>query len=77
MKVKFKGIIRGVYSELQREFPSEPAVLVYEGDTLEDVVVGLVLSEWIYALYVNGKRIANPERYLKRKGIWNQCIRTA
>lgn len=71
-----KGIVRGTYSELQKDYPNEPALISFQGDSLEEVVTGLVLPEWIYNLYVNGKRIVNPKRYLKSKGIWNQCIRS-
>jgi hypothetical protein len=78
MKVQLKGIVRGTYSDMQEAFEetNEPAVLVATGKSLEEVVVGLALPEWIYVLKVNGKRIVDPVRYLKRKGIWNQCVRS-
>lgn len=68
-KVQFKGIIRGIYSEYEREELPAPSILVFEGETLEEVIGGLVLDEWIFVLRVSGKRIANPKRYLKTKHI--------
>lgn len=78
MKIQFKGIVRGTYSHYVAEgaiSPQESPVATFIGNSLEEVVAGLALPEWIYTLHVNGRRIANPERYLKSKGIWNKCIR--
>ena len=78
MKFQLKGIVRGAYSEYTEFggiYGSSSPVLKLEGNSLDEVVTGLALPEWIYILYVNGKRIVDPVRYLKRKGLWNQCIR--
>jgi hypothetical protein len=79
MKYQLKGIVRGTYSDMQELFEEhrEPAVLVVSGESLEEVVSGLALPEWIYHLYVDGKRIVDPVRYLKRKKLWKQCVREA
>lgn len=77
---KIKGIVRGSYSQYQRfedEFGKLNPVMCFEGKVLEDVLSGLVLPEWIYCLYVNGRKIVDPERYLKRKGVWKDCVRIA
>jgi hypothetical protein len=76
-KFVFKGIIRGTFSQHQAllEEAKAPAIMTFVGKTLTEAVSGLALLEWMYVLKVNNRRIVNPERYLKRKGIWKDCIR--
>lgn len=73
--IKFVGIIRGTYSEMQAIGEGTQVVHNISGTTLDGVLDNLVLPEWIYKLYVNGRRIANPEKYLKRKGLWANYVR--
>lgn len=67
--IVLKGIVRGTFSYLQSVCPEEPAVLEFKGETLHEVVNGLVLDEWIFTLKVNGRRIKNPFQYIKRSGL--------
>lgn len=69
MKYQFKGIIRGVVSELQHVGYEKAAVESYEADDLHDLLKELLLDEWIFILKVNNRRIKNPFAYIKKKGL--------
>lgn len=58
-----------MYSELHRDsLDLDDAVITIEENNLFEIIYGLDLSQWIFKLYVNGRRIKNPEQYLLRKG---------
>jgi hypothetical protein len=46
--VKFVGMIRGGFSEMQNLFPETHPVITYIGPSVEAVTDGLELDEWIY-----------------------------
>jgi hypothetical protein len=77
MKVSFKGIVRGAYSDYQHGMDDSEnlSVMKFSGSSLEEALKGLVLPEWIFILKVNGRRISDPVKYLKLKGVWHMCIR--
>lgn len=78
MTYQFKGIVRGSFSKYQAwGFENEQETIwKFESMDLKELFVDhLVLPEWIFTLRVNGKKIVDPVRYLKRKGIWNMCLR--
>jgi hypothetical protein len=78
MKIQFKGIVRGGFSKYQAwglEANDNPVVYTECGSDLRSVLEGFVLPEFLFTLHVNGRRIANPEKYLKEKGVWQYCIR--
>lgn len=67
--VVLKGIVKGAYSYYQGGCCEEHPVMQFTGSTLEEVINGLVLDEWIFTLKVNGRRIKNPFQYIKRSGL--------
>lgn len=73
MKVEFKGIVRGAFSnyQLASEMFGErtPCFYQFVGSSVEQVLSELCIEEWIFVLKVNGKRVKNPIDYFKRKGL--------
>lgn len=69
MKVELKGIVRGTFSKYQTFTLEDAPVMVFTGSTLEEVVTGLALEEWMFVLRVNGIRIKDAFSYLERKGL--------
>jgi hypothetical protein len=74
-KVEFKGIVRGGFSQFQQVSEAEgwadknPSVFEFVGESIESVLQGLCIEEWIFTLKVNGKRIKSPIEYIRRKGL--------
>lgn len=68
--VLFKGIIRGACSEIQSEERYLKPIYQYTGSTIEEVLDGLVLDEWIFTIHINGRPIRNIKQYLKIRGLW-------
>lgn len=61
--VELVGIVRG------SSYLGEDPIYHVCAPNLEQLTAGIIIPEWIYKLYINGRRIMNPERYLKRKGV--------
>lgn len=75
MKIEFKGIVRGSYSDTQKYAESEgwadelSVMYRFVGNSLHDILKELLIDQWIFILKVNGKRIKEPLEYIKRKGL--------
>lgn len=67
--IVFKGIVKGAYSEYQAVGLDEAPVMCFGGNTLREVLQGLVIEEWTFILKVNGRRIKNVANYIKRQGL--------
>lgn len=75
MKVEFKGIVRGAYSQFQQDAEkdgwaeSNLSVFSFIGTSVNEILDGLAIDEWIFVIKVNGKRIKDPFDYIQRKGL--------
>jgi hypothetical protein len=71
MSVVLTGIVRGAFGKYGASFrdiyDSTSPVLVIKGKSLESVISGLALDEWLFTLRVNGRRVKDPMRYIERK----------
>jgi hypothetical protein len=67
VKVQFKGIVKGAYSNYQSCGLEEPPVMKFEGGTVHSVLKGLAIEEWTFILTVDGKRIADVPAFIKKK----------
>lgn len=67
--IVFKGIVKGLFSFNQTCGYEESPVMQFEGNSLHEVIDGLVIDEWSFVLKVNGRRIKNPFNYIKRSGL--------
>lgn len=63
-RVELVGIVRGA-SYMNEADP----IYHVSAPNIEQLVSEIIIPEWIYKLFINGRRIMNPERYLKRKGV--------
>lgn len=69
MKIMFKGIVKGAFSEYQASGIEEAPVIKFEGNSLHEVLHGLAIDEWTFILKVNGRRIKDVFSYIKRHGL--------
>jgi hypothetical protein len=67
--IVFKGIVKGSYSKFQACDCETAPVMSFEGNSLHEVIQGLVIEEWTFILKVNGRRIRNVANYIKRQGL--------
>ncbi|MFJ2042188.1 hypothetical protein ACIOBL_01220 [Paenibacillus taichungensis] len=69
MKYEFKGIVRGTFSQYQTFGCVENPVVSFSSNDLHEMLDGLAIDEFIFVIKVNGRRIKDPIRYIKRLGL--------
>ena len=69
MKYQLKGIVRGTFSQYQTFGYAENPVVTLSSNDLHEMLDGLALDEFVFVIKVNGRRIKDPVRYIKRLGL--------